>query len=113
MASLISGIFYNNITTYRLTATVGIQKSYQKNLTNQPCLIQPITPEYAQKTGMDFDRSYFCQTDIGVDIQTTDRVIDQDGKSYQVSGSRKGNFGMTTQHVTYLLSEEAQASPDV
>lgn len=113
MASLISGIFYNSITTYRLKSTVGIQKSYVQNLVNQPCLIQPITPEYAQKTGMVFDRSYFCQTDIGVDIQISDRVIDQDGKKYQVTGSRKGNFGITTQHVTYLLNEEVQATPDI
>jgi hypothetical protein len=61
---------------------------------------------------MVFDRSYYCQVDIGVDIQIADRVVDQDGKSYNVTGSRKGNFGITTQHITFLLNEESQATPD-
>lgn len=104
---------FNTITTYRLTATVGIQKSWRQNLISQACLIQPVTPEFAAKTGMVFDRTYNCMVEVGTDIQIGDKVTDQDGKKYQVTGSLNRNYGFNTQHTTYLLNEETQATPDV
>lgn len=110
---MIEDLMFNTITTYRLTATTGIQKAYQVNLTNQGCLIQPVTPEFAQKTGMVFDRTYNCLVPIDTDIEITDRAIDQDGKTYSVTGSLNRNYGYSVQHTTYLLNEESKATPDV
>lgn len=106
-------ILYNTISTQRMVPSGGIKKQWVNNLTGLACLIQPITPEYAQKTGMIFDRSYFCIVQTGADIQIGNRVTDQSGKNYEVTGSRNINYGYNVQHVTYLLSEEAQATPDI
>lgn len=110
--SLLDTVLYNTISTERLTASTGITKTYQTNLTNVSCLLMPITPEFAAKTGMVYDRSYTCMVDPGVDIQISDRIIDSTGKSYQVTGSRNMNYGITVQHVTFLLNEESGATPD-
>lgn len=100
------------MTTYRLTSTTGIKKTYQANLTDQQCLIEPISPEFAQKTGLLFGRTYNCFVPIGTDLQIGDKVVDQDSKEYRVTGSLKRNYGMYTSHLTFLLSEETGATPN-
>lgn len=102
----------HTMNTYRLTATSGIKKEYTANLINQQCLIQPISPEFAAKTGLVFDRTYNCFVPLGTDLQIGDKTIDQDGKEYRVTGSLKRNYGVYTPHLTFLLSEETGATPN-
>lgn len=102
----------HTVTTYRLVATTGIKKAYIANLTDQQCLIQPISAEFAQKTGMVFDRSFNCFVPLGTDLQIGDKVVDQDSKEYRVAGSLKRNYGVYTQHLTFLLTEETGATPN-
>jgi hypothetical protein len=61
---------------------------------------------------MVFDRTYNCLVDPNVDVQISDRAVDGNGKSYSVTGSLNRNFGLNVQHVTFLLNEESQATPD-
>lgn len=104
-------LMVHQINTFRLKAGVGIQKTYQKNLINQQCMIQPMSPEYAAKSGMTFGRAYHCYVPLGTDIQMTDKLIDQDNKTYMISGSLKRNYG-SVPHLTFLMTEEVAAIPD-
>jgi hypothetical protein len=104
-------VLQHTITTSRLQTTAGIRNEYTTNLTDYPCLIQPITAEFAAKTGMVFDSSYFCITQYPTDMQIGDKVVDQDGQSYQVTGSLNRNYGFNVPHVTFLLTEEMKKAP--
>jgi hypothetical protein len=105
-------VMVHTLTTKRMKSGVGIQKTYQINLASQQCLIQPISAEYAAKTGLVFDRSFNCYVPIGTDIQIGDRGTDQDGKQYMVSGSLKRNYGVYGPHLTFILTEQVTSTPD-
>lgn len=108
------GLLEHQITTYRMLPNPlnANQSTSQINLQNQNCLIQPVTAEFAAKTGMVFGRSYNLLAPLEVDVQISDRVVDQDGKTYQVTGSLKRNYGFNTPHMTYYMTEESGATPD-
>jgi hypothetical protein len=99
----------HRITTSRLQAGSGMQKSYAANLVDYPVMIQPMSAEYAAKVNMVFGRAYNMYTAVDADIKNGDKVVDQDGKEYRVSGSLKRNYGFN-QNTTYWLTEEAGKS---
>lgn len=107
------GLLQHQITTYRRSAGVGIQRTWQTNLSEQSCFIQPVSAEFAVKTGNVFGRTYNLFTDTAVDIQVGDKVIDQSNKEYRVSGSLNRNYGRNP-HLTFIMTEETGgANPDV
>ncbi len=80
----------HRINTFRNQASgVGIQRAYVANLTSVPALIQPLSAEYAQKINEVFGRTYNLFMPLGSDVEITDKVVDQDGKEYRVTGSLK------------------------
>lgn len=96
----------HRLTTYRLQNGTGVGKTYQPNLTDEPCLIQPMSAEYAARVGMTFGRSFYCYTAINADIKLGDKVIDQDGREYRVNGTMKRNYGLN-QNMCFYLAEQA------
>jgi hypothetical protein len=99
----------HRVTTYRLQSGSGMQKNYEPNLIDQAAFIQPMSAEYAQKANLVFGRAYNMYTTINVDIKNGDKVVDQDGKEFRVSGSLRRNYGFNP-NVTYWLTEEAGKS---
>lgn len=102
----LTSMFFHRITTYRLRAGTGVQKSYTANLRSLPCFIQPMSAEFSTKIDMVFGKSYYCYTSLNADLKQGDKVIDQDGKEYRVSGSQKRNYG-SQPNLTFYLSEQA------
>lgn len=102
----ISNLLQHRVTVYRMGKGAGIAIGYQKHLINVPCFIQPMSAEFAAKVGMAFGKSYYCYANVNVDIKQGDHVVDQDGKTYGVSGSMKRNYGRN-QNMTFYLSEQA------
>lgn len=96
----------HSVLTYRLKQGTGVGRVFTANLTDEPCLIQPMNAEFSARVGMTFGRSYFCYTNIATDIKLGDKVVDQDGKEYRVSGSMKRNYGFN-QNMCYYLAEQA------
>lgn len=97
------------IDIYRLAQqNNGIVTSYGTEPYNEgvPCLIQPITAEFAAKTDYVFGRSYNCFVPIDTDIKISDRVIDEFGKTYQVNATLNRPYGAAVPHLTVLLTEE-------
>lgn len=105
----------DTIDIYRTTQGPGVQTSYGTAPLNSGlnCLIQPFTGEYFGKTNDAFGRAYNCFLPLGTDIMISDRVIDQNGKVYQVTGSFNRAYGQNTQHLTVTLTEEPTAGPDL
>ncbi len=108
-----NSLLTHRVTTYRnLPNGTGIQKSYQQNLINQPCMIQPLSAAYAAQANMVFGRAYNLFVPLGTDLQLSDKLVDQDGKSYEISGSLKRNYGANA-HLTFLINETLTAGiPD-
>jgi len=98
-------------TVSRLQQGVGLKSTYQVVEQSLACLIQPVTAEYAQVTGMVYGRTYNGYFKLGADIQINDRVTDQDGKVYGVTGSMKRNYG-SFPHLTILLTEQPATGAD-
>ena len=105
------GLMVHVITTYRMQATVGIQSSFVKNLSNVNCMIQPVSGEFGKKVNDVFSRSYNLYVPTGIDIQIGDKVTDQLGKSYQITGSEERNYG-SIPNLTFTMNEEVKITPD-
>lgn len=105
------GLMEHRLTISRMKSGAGIQRIYQSIKINQPCLIQPVTAEYAAKTNQVFGRSYNCFLPIGTDVEISDKAVDQDGKEYRVTGTLKRNYGRNP-HLTVWLTEQSKNTPD-
>lgn len=103
--ALMSSLYTHTISTSRLAAGVGIQQTYQAKLTSVPCFIQPFTPEMAAKTNMVYGKSFNCYLDITNDVKEGDKVTDQNGTKYSVSGLMYRNYGGNP-HLTLTLVKE-------
>lgn len=102
----------HTITTQRYSANgVGVHQSYQTYLQNVPCLIQPVSARYAKEINAVFGRTYNLFVALGTDLQTSDKITDQDGKVYQISGSLKRNYGANA-HLTFIVTEQVTSGPD-
>lgn len=112
---MLADLLQHTIDIYRAQAGPGVQTGYGTDPYNGgiSCLIQPVTGEYTSKTDQNYGRQYNCIMQTGTDISISDRVIDQDGKTYQVTGSFNRNYGTMTPHITMILTEEAMEGPDV
>ena len=75
-------------------------------------MIQPLSPEYAAKNYNVFGRAYHLYVPLGSDVEIGDRVTDQDGKTYNISGSLLRNYGQHGQHITFWMTEEVGQTPD-
>lgn len=96
---------------YRAGAGVGIQTGYSLLNEGVPTMIQPITGEMFSKTGMNYDKAYNALFPMGTDIIVSDRVIDNHGTTYQVTGFYNRPYGSgAVQHITAMLTEELGAS---
>jgi hypothetical protein len=101
------GMLTDTISTQRLKYTSNTNSSYKTNLTGQPCLIQPVSPEFAAKTGFAFGKSFKCFLPIGTDIVMSDKVTDEFGNLYTVTGSLNRPYGMNTQNLQVILEQQA------
>lgn len=107
-----NSLLTHRITTYRNKPNgIGIQRSYMTQLLNVPAMIQPLSPEYAAKINEVFGRTYNLFLPLGTDVQMTDKIVDQDGKEYRITGSLKRNYGGNP-HLTFIISEQVEAGPD-
>lgn len=107
----LSSFFVHTITVSRRLATTGFKSSYQ-TVGTFSCNIQPVTAEYAAVNGMVFGRTYNAYLSDAADIQIDDKLIDQDGKEYRVTGTQKRNYGYSQPHLTLMLSEEPTSGED-
>src|SRR5580765_3497943 len=108
-----TGLLIHQITTYRNRLTgVGIQRGYILNLQDQPCLIQPVSAEFANKINEVFGRTYNLFVDLTVDIALGDKIVDQDGKEYRVTGSQRRNYGASAPHLTFVITEQVKSGPE-
>lgn len=96
----------NSLTTYRLAQGAGVTKTYALNLTDVAVFIQPMSAEYSAKLGMTYGRSFNCYTQISVDIKKGDKVVDEDGTEYRVTGSLRRKYGHNP-NATFWLTEQA------
>lgn len=103
----LEGLFAHTIDIYRAQQGTGIKTSYVEYNSGVSCLIQPVSAEFASKTDFVYGRSYNCLLSLGTDIAISDRVIDQDGKTYQVNATLNRNYGINVSHLTVILIEQA------
>ena len=109
------GLMSDTIDIYRAQAGPGVVTSYGDTPYNPgvPCLIQPVQGEFISKTDMNYGRPYTCLVAMETDLNLSDRVIDENGKTYQVTGSLNRDYGSpAVQHLTFMLTEEASQGPD-
>lgn len=111
----LENLLSDTIDIYRASTGVGVQVTYGTAPYNEgvACLIQPIAGEYFGKTNMSYARGYNCLLSLGTDIMISDRVIDEFGKVYQVTGTLNRAYGVNVQHLTVILTEESTAGPDL
>ena len=74
-------------------------------------MIQPVSAEFASKINEVFGRTYHLFVPINTDIQIGDKIIDQIGKEYRITGSLNRNYGRNP-HLTFIMTEEVKANPD-
>jgi len=100
-------------TSRNLPNGLGIQKSYQANLVDQPCMIQPLSATYSAQLNMVFGKAYNLFLPLGTDVIATDHITDQNGKKYTVTGSQLRNYGNSAPHATYIITEQVVGGPDI
>ena len=104
--------FVNSVSVKRSIQTGPMGTTYEIVEAAVPCLIQPVVAEFYSTTGFVFGRTYNAYFDIAADVQINDQLTDQDGKLYSVTGSMNRGYGTTIPHLTLLLTEQTQATPD-
>lgn len=106
----LNNLLTNTLDIYRTQQGPGVQTKYGILTEGVPCLIQPQVGEFYAKTGMNYGRTYNCLMPLNTDILISDKVIDQDGIKYQVTGFFRRNYGSgAVQHMTVILTEETTA----
>ena len=110
----LESLLTDTIDIYRAGAGPGVQTSYGNTpvYSGVSCLIQPVLPEFGAKTDFIYGRLYNCLVPIGTDIQISDQVEDENGKTYSVTGTLNRGYGNTVQHLTVTMTEEATEGPD-
>jgi hypothetical protein len=111
----LEALLSDTVDIYRVVGGAGIVTSYNMNsplYSGVSCLIQPMVPEFTAKTDFTYGRLYRCLLPINTDIQLSDRVIDENGKTYQVTGTLNRDYGIAVQHLTVTMTEEAKEGPD-
>lgn len=98
--------FVHTATISRLQQGVGIQSNYVEVESSLPCLIEPVTAEFASVTDMVYGRTYNGYFRLPADVQIGDKIIDQDSKEYRVTGTSKRNYGANP-HITVLMTEQS------
>lgn len=96
----------HTIAISRLGADAGIRTTWSSVATNVPVFIQPMQAEFAVQLKIARMRAFrMWLYNVSQDIQIKDRVVDQDGKTYEVRGIEKHNYGEHP-HLDIFLEQE-------
>ena len=92
----------------RLTAGMGVKKTYTTQASGVPCLIQPLDAESAIAAGMAFGRAFRGWFMIDAIISEGDKITDHQGRNMTVRGVRLRDYGTAAnQHKDVLLEQDA------
>lgn len=89
----------------------GIGRSYLPIATDVPCLIQPLDDEATENVASSFAKDFKVYFLLSADVKEGDRLIDQDGRSLGVRGTRRRDYGPApTQHLEVLAALDRSAA---
>lgn len=89
----------------RLKQGTGVQSIFTVESTER-CLIQPVTGEFASVTDMVYGRTYYGFFRSGADVQIADKIVDQNGREFHVTGIMLRDYGGSP-HLTALMTEDS------
>ena len=85
--------------------TSGNKEVYQANLTNEPCLVQPLNDQMAISYGLQASKAHRAYFQMSADIQPND-VVTIDSVAYKVHGVKLHRYG-NTPHKRVLVEEQS------
>lgn len=102
----ISRMLKHTIDISRLTAGVGVQKSYQQVDTAVPANVQPMTEEQTALHGLAMGKGWKCFVDTGVTVEAGDK-IEWLTKNFRVTGVSEWQNAMSQNaHTMFIMVEE-------
>lgn len=96
-----SDLLQDTITVSRLTAGVGVQKTYTAVASNIKAFVQPLTAEQNALHGLAMGKGYKCFIDV-IGAQAGDKVI-FGSEEYRVQGVEDYSFAPTDKKHEMLI----------
>lgn len=104
-------LFVHTVTTYRMQAVAGIRSGLVQKYVLK-CMIQPISNPDQLIEGMVWGNTFKGYFHDYADVRVGDRLLDQSGQAYSVTGTNLVNYG-SGPHIECMLTVDNSTKADV